>query len=306
LRPCELKIGVFIATYNGEKYIKEQIESIQKQTIANIDIVINDDCSRDDTFIILKRIAEEDPRIRLSQVKCGGACENFLYLLKSNTSYDCVFLSDQDDVWLSNKIEKFLDLYLKKGKSAEPVLLYCDKEYVDEKLVPLNVVKRVYRDSFKNILFQNHIYGCTMMINNALLNKIPLLDNIAMHDHLISLTAAVYGNIYYIDKKLVKYRQHEANVTGGINQFGYLNKIISWKNVNRRQMETFQMCREFCCLHKHHNKVAYEYLNMLDSNGFFRIVRAVKYGFKADRFLSTLRLYFVMVKYGDKINNIGE
>lgn len=307
MRKRKLNIGVFIATYNGEKYIKEQIESIQEQTIHDISIVINDDMSTDETFSILKSMAEKDTRISLSRVKCGGACENFLYLLKNSRKFDCVFLCDQDDVWLPNKIEVFLNTYLKKN-STTPLLIYCDREYVDEKLANINIKEKKYSDSLKRILFQNHIYGCTMMLNKALVNKMLCLNlrHIYMHDHLVALTAVSFGEIIHINEKLVKYRQHANNVTGGINQFSCKKKILCWNEVNRNQMKTFQMCREFCDLYKDESDITKMYLRMLDSNRYMRVVRAIKYGFRRDGFLPTLRAYWVMMQYNsivDYFNN---
>ena len=154
------------------------------------------------------------------------------------------------------------------------------QEIVDENLKSLNIEDYDFQDEFKNILFQNHIYGCAMMINKALTDKLLCLSNIAMHDHGEALIAVLEGKIIHVRKKLVKYRQHANNVTGGINQFSYKRKILHWNEVNRNQMKTFQMCRKICDLYKDKSNVAKMYLSMLDSNKYMRVVRAIKYGFR--------------------------
>ena len=231
---------------------------------------------------------EKDSRIKTSQVKCGGACENFLYLLREHRDYDWFFFCDQDDIWHPRKIEILINAVLKHSQTV-PLLAYCDKEIVDENLKSLNIKENAFQDDLKSIIFQNHIYGCTMMINKVLANKLLYLPNVAMHDHGAALVAALEGEIMHVREKLVKYRQHVNNVTGGINQFSYRMKILYWNKVNKNQMKTFQMCREICDLYKDKTDTAKEYLCMLGSNKYMRVVKAIKYGFKRNGFLPTLR-----------------
>ena len=289
----KLKVCVLVAAYNGEKYIEEQIVSLLKQTYSKISIIVNDDMSDDNTFSLLRRFSKKDSRVKISRVKCGGACENFVYLIKENKEYDCYFLCDQDDVWDIDKIKKFINIYSRMDHE-KPSLIYCDKDYVDENLIKLSMEDKTYVDSLKNIIFQNHIYGCTMMFNKALVDKLIFPNNIFMHDHWIALVAATGGEIYHIEEKLVKYRQHEGNVTGGINQFSYIKKIKLWNEVNRMQIRTFQMCKEFCHMYEG-GQVTQEYLRMLESNKLLRIIRAIQYGFKLDNFLATVRVYYIML-----------
>lgn len=297
----KFRIAILVATYNGEKYIEEQIKSLQKQTVSNINIIINDDMSKDGTFSKIKQFVEKDSRIKISQVKCGGACENFLYLLRENRDYDWFFFCDQDDVWYPQKVEKLINVVLTRQQTT-PLLAYCDKDLVNENLKSLNIKEYDFQDDFKSILFQNHIYGCAMMINKALADKLLCLSDIAMHDHGAALVAALEGEIIHVREKLVKYRQHANNVTGGINQFSYKRKILYWNEVNRKQMKTFQMCREFCDLYKNKSNVAKMYLRMLDGNKYMRVVRAIKYGFRRNGFLPTLRAYFVMMQYNNLVD----
>lgn len=301
MRENKFRIAILVATYNGEKYIEEQIKSLQKQTVSNINIIINDDMSNDKTFSKLKQFVEKDSRIKISQVKCGGACENFLYLMRENRDYDWFFFCDQDDVWHPQKVEILINAVSAQSQTM-PLLAYCDKEIVDENLKFLNIEDYDFQDEFKNILFQNHIYGCAMMINKALTDKLLCLSNIAMHDHGAALIAVLEGKIIHVRKKLVKYRQHANNVTGGINQFSYKRKILHWNEVNRNQMKTFQMCRKICDLYKDKSNVAKMYLRMLDSNKYMRVVRAIKYGFRRNGFLPTLRAYLVMMQYNKLVD----
>ena len=133
----KIRFAILVATYNGEKYIEEQIKSLQKQTVSNINIIINDDMSKDGTFSKLKQFVEKDSRIKISQVKCGGACENFLYLLRENRDYDWFFFCDKDDVWHPQKVEKLINVALSQQQTT-PLLAYCDKEFVNTRMKNIN------------------------------------------------------------------------------------------------------------------------------------------------------------------------
>lgn len=136
----EEKIDILMATYNGEKYLKEQIESILNQTYKNIRLIISDDSSRDSTREILKQY-EKDNRVEVHLQEVNqGYVKNFEYLLKQVKS-DIYMLSDQDDVWLPEKVEKTY----KKMKEEDSILVFGDLEVVNENLETIHQsFRRVY------------------------------------------------------------------------------------------------------------------------------------------------------------------
>ena len=126
----EEKVDILLATYNGEKYVAEQIESILNQTYKNFNLIISDDCSKDSTPDILKKYAEKDKRIILHlQLQNLGVVKNIEFLLKQVNS-ELYMLSDQDDVWLKEKVEKSVETL--KRKNAD--LVFGDLEVVDQDL----------------------------------------------------------------------------------------------------------------------------------------------------------------------------
>ena len=127
-------IDILLATYNGEKYLKEQIESILNQTYSNIRLIISDDCSTDKTKEIIKEYEEKDDRIiSYSHEKNLGYVKNFEFLL-SKVENEIYMLSDQDDVWLPIKVEHTYD----KLKETDADLEFTDLEVVNEKLETIN------------------------------------------------------------------------------------------------------------------------------------------------------------------------
>ena len=190
----EQTIDVLMATYNGEKYVAEQIESILNQTYKNIRLVISDDGSTDGTREVLKQV------------------KNDLYML-----------SDQDDVWLENKIEKSLELL----KEQDADMVFGDLEVVDENLkmvypsfgdfMLLNrKIKKNINNKNLNYLY-NCVTGCTILSKKKFLDKIlpiPHKSEYVVHDHWMGLIVSIYGKMAYMPEKYIKYRQHGNNQIG--------------------------------------------------------------------------------------------
>lgn len=217
------KIDVLLATYNGEKYIAEQIDSILNQTYKNINLIISDDCSTDNTSNILKEYAEKDERITLHlQENNLGVVKNIEFLLQQ-VSCEYFMLSDQDDVWLEEKIEKSLETI----KKEDAILVFGDLEVVDENLNTIHqsfgdfmlLNNKIYKYINTNQL--NYIYncvtGCTVIAKKDLVEKIiplPTISKHLIHDHWIGLIASFNGKTAYIKEKYIKYRQHGNNEVG--------------------------------------------------------------------------------------------
>lgn len=216
-------IDILMATYNGEKYIKEQIDSILNQTYQNIRLIISDDCSKDNTPEILKEYEQKDKRIKLYiQEQNLGVVKNIGFLLQQveNKYY---MLSDQDDVWLPEKVEKSLETLIQNNAD----LVFGDLEVVDQNLktmypsfgdfMLLNKKINKYINSNKLNYIYNCVTGCTILAKKETIQKIlPLPKNskYLIHDHWIGLMASIYGKVAYMPEKYIKYRQHGNNQVG--------------------------------------------------------------------------------------------
>ena len=219
----EETIDVLLATYNGEKYLTEQIESILNQTYRNIRILISDDCSKDNTREIIKKYQKKDSRIHAYfQENNLGYIKNFEFLIKQVES-NMFMLSDQDDVWLPEKIEKTAEVM--KRENAD--LVFGDLEVVDENLKTINpsfneymLLKRKINKCIKNYkvnYLYNCVTGCTTLIKSKWIEKIlpiPSNSRYVPHDYWIGIMIALEGKLAYVEKPYIKYRQHGNNQIG--------------------------------------------------------------------------------------------
>ena len=212
------KVQVLLSTYNGEKYLKEQLDSLLAQDYPNIDILIRDDGSKDSTKQILTGY-ENHKNISVIYGSNIGVTASFLELLKiSDPKAEFFAFCDQDDVWLKDKISRAVAA-LQKHPSDIP-LMYCSRfTIVDEALRIMGYSKSPRKElSFNNALCQNVIPGCTMIINRIAKKRVidmpMVIDRIVMHDAWLYLVVSAFGSIVYDDQSRILYRQHGANVCG--------------------------------------------------------------------------------------------
>jgi rhamnosyltransferase len=225
------KIIILMATYNGEKYISTQIDSVIEQTYKNWELWIRDDCSNDKTIAIIKRYSAKDYRINLYIDNLGnlGALGNFSTLLENIKYENYVMFCDQDDFWLPFKIE----ITLAKMKDQEcitdkPILIYSPLQKVDNDLKTIKT--KTYNlptdITINKIISQNFIYGCTMMLNNELIKlSNPMSKKAENHDYWIAMIAAQYGIIKVVDKVTILYRQHDNNVSGSYKDSFFVARL---------------------------------------------------------------------------------
>lgn len=217
------KITILLSTYNGEKYLKEQLDSVFGQTYKDFEIIGRDDDSSDSTLKILKSYD-----VTVLDIKQNlGAKESFTELLSyavANSDSEYFMFCDQDDVWNHDKIEKTLAKMkeLETFYSSEmPLLIHTDLEVVDENLKTISNSMWEYEyilpqcNTFNRLLIQNTITGCTMMINRKLAKKsLDIPEEAIMHDWWIGLIASCFGKISYLEESTIKYRQHGKNTIG--------------------------------------------------------------------------------------------
>ena len=232
-------IAILLATYNGEKYLRQQLNSLFEQTNTDFRLVIHDDGSTDGTIDIINEYRDAHPdRIEiLYGDSCGGPKENFLWML-AKVEADYYFLCDQDDVWLPNKVDKTLqalsecEYQAKENHTADnnPICVFTDMRVVDENLgtisdsfiryigrLPSNIL-------YSQIIIDNPAAGCTMCFNRKLrdlvVDALPKMDlqNIPMHDVLILEIAAIMGKVVAVDEPLALYRQTGFNTMGAVTE----------------------------------------------------------------------------------------
>lgn len=242
-----MKISVALCTYNGEKYIGEQIQSILEQSKKPDEIILCDDGSIDKTVVIAKSILEYSGirhRIEVNATNLG-VVKNFQKAI-SLTSGDIIFLSDQDDVWNKEKIEAIMEEF-EKDKSC--IMVFSDADLVNENRRKMGVklwstlnfsIKEFESESFLSILLKRCVVtGATMAIKRELFNyTIPFPDS-WLHDGWLAINASVYGRVRAIDKPLIEYRQHGNNVIGAmkLNSIARLRKYIKHISILEHERE---------------------------------------------------------------------
>lgn len=253
------KIAILMATYNGEKYICQQIDSILSQTCKDWELYIHDDGSTDNTIAALESYVEKYPnKIHLIDGKStGGAKYNFFYLF-GQVEAPYYMTCDQDDVWLDKKIELTYDKMLTiENKADVPCLVYTELRVVDSELNTIADTMSGYQSldchkrTINQFILQNSVTGCTMMVNRALRDKmlrITDIDNTIMHDWWAALVAAQFGKTAFIDEPTILYRQHGDNSLGalGINKLSYIVRRVWQKKQIQESMRLGRLqAREF-------------------------------------------------------------
>ncbi len=234
------RLSVALCTYNGAKYLREQLDSIALQTYPPDELVVCDDRSVDGSVEIAKTFASRAPfSVRLYVNEEGlGTIKNFeraIGLCKG----DFVALSDQDDVWLPNKLE----VTLRAMREAEdrygvatPILVHTDLQVVDSERRPIapsfykyQGFKRLHKNLLAELLIENYVTGCTLMMNRALRDAGLLIPREAkMHDWWLALVAAALGCIVSLPEATVLYRQHTENVVGAKKR-DWKRYVFDWK-----------------------------------------------------------------------------
>lgn len=217
-------IAILLATYNSEKYIRAQIESLLNQSIVDWRLYIRDDCSTDNTCQIIHEYHFKFPNkifVIDNQRKSLGAYLNFVSILKEIEA-DYYMFCDHDDVWLPEKIEVSMNRMKEEEKTGVPVIVHTDMKVVDQ---DLNVISNSFwaysnllpeHTSFLEMVLCNSANGCTMLFNQAAKEvALPNIKFATMHDMLLNQSvAANNGVITAIKKPTVLYRQHVDNVVG--------------------------------------------------------------------------------------------
>ena len=219
-------ISICIATFNGASYVAEQLNSILPQITNNDEIIISDDSSTDGTLEIIEEYSKKYNNIKiLPHQTYHSAIFNFENALR-NASGDVVFLCDQDDVWVPDRVRVMLDA-LRRFDLVVSDCMIVDR---DLNVIDQSFFKRVHsRSGFLKNFIKNSYIGCCMAFRKEVLNYVlPFPKNLVSHDMWIGLMVELYGETCFVNQPLLLYRKHGNNVTdsGGKSPYSFFYKIF--------------------------------------------------------------------------------
>ena len=270
-------ISILLATYNGEKYIKEQIDSLLKQTYQDFKLFISDDSSTDSTYSIIQDYAKKHPNkifVTQNENNSSSAKLNFFQMMTQHKS-DYIMLCDQDDVWLPDKIEKSLHKMKeleKKHGSSTPLLVHTDLTIVDENL---NTISSSYfktedinleKKTLNKIIARNITTGCTVIYNRALAERIDTTPKfMIMHDWWLTLAACALGKIDTIHEPTILYRQHADNEIGivKVKTLSHMfHKLVNYKDAKKVLTDTYNQAE--CFLNVYRDRLSDTQIDFLE------------------------------------------
>lgn len=232
-------VSIAIATYNGEKFLRKQLDSIYAQTYKNIEVVVTDDCSSDGTVDILNEYKNNYGLRYYINEQNLGFIKNFEKVI-SLCRGDYVALSDQDDIWVPSKIETLVreigDYSLVCSDAAlidndDTVVVNSFNDYSGRSIPTENI--------FQYLVFGNYVTGCTAMIDSKLFSKaLPVPEEFPFHDWWFAIMASQERGIKYVPEQFVLYRQHNDNVSGAgkkISLYSFFSTIATKKKEIKHQ-----------------------------------------------------------------------
>lgn len=306
-------VAIVMTTYNGEKYVEEQIKSILSSSYQDFELFIFDDGSTDSTFSILERYKEVYPdKINIIRNEMNyGVTMNFIQALAKMTA-DYIMFSDQDDFWLPNKI----GVSLKRMKHMEaqfskeyPIAVFTDAQVVDQNLSTIHpsFFGSGHLDPRKtdlpHLLMENKLIGCTVMVNAALRRKLQgnrLPRHARYHDWWIALIAASFGKIGFVEESTLLYRQHGNNVVGDSGFAAYLKDRLSNLQKQREALHALYLqAEDFLSIYggqlSEDTRSTIRRFSTLSKLGFVkRRIAAVQCGFLKSGLLRNIGLMFIL------------
>jgi len=240
-------VSIALCTYNGERYLEEQLDSLINQSYPNLEIIAIDDCSSDKTLDILNIYASKSEKIKIFTNEINvGYVKNFEKAIRSCKG-EFIALSDQDDVWDLNKIQLLVDAI------NDHILIYHDSELIAENGESFNInmsdtINLYQGNSPESFLIFNCVSGHSCLFKRELLEYVLPFKNEYYHDHWLAYVAANLGSIGFIDKNLVKYRQHSKNNTDVLKKKGKKKKKSEGNaDINKfaRELKWLKHCASF-------------------------------------------------------------
>jgi len=304
-------VQILLATYNGERFLREQLDSLFSQTFQDFSILVRDDGSTDNTLKIIEEYQQKfSAKIILlkDNKKNVGATQNFGILLEKSDA-DYVFFCDQDDIWLNNKIEISLQKMqaIEKGNIATPCLIFSDMKSMDEagNIIADSVWQQLHLHPkyfiLNRLLVQNIPHGCTMLINRAMRNlATPIPKQAMLHDHWIALLAVSSGKFDFIAEPTLLLRNHAQNVTRkSVSILDKLNRFLT-NSLSKEQYEHYikirvnqakaLQLRASSFINDEHFDVLKNFIKLEKTKGFDRKKIFLQNKFYRTTFLHTLKM----------------
>lgn len=303
-------IDIILATYNGEKFIEQQLLSLVAQTYKDWRCIIHDDGSTDSTLEIVRKFCALDSRFTVLEdsVQLKSPAKNFLYTLKYSTS-DFICFCDQDDVWLDTKLEKLLCAIEKKDNLIPQVIFSNAYLWKSDTNEIYGKATLAFPQNIESLLFLNcGIQGAAGIFNKKMKDILLVpLENLVMHDWYLTIAGCTFGKIDYLYENLMLYRQHGNNVTG-IAAGSFKTKIKTFfKNstplIDKKHFESlvsfYEVWKE--SLSKKDSKFIEEFIASVSKSGIKRFFMILKgkwniYGSK----LKLLLKFFLRPYFGGK------
>jgi len=287
-----LLISIAMCTYNGQRFLKEQIDSILNQSFTEIELIITDDCSTDNTWDILLQYKKQDSRIKIYKNKKNlGFVKNFEKAI-SLCSGEYIALTDQDDIWKRDKLKKFLK------EIGSNILIYSDALLIDNNSKILN--KTLIAPGIlatgkcnKSFLIYNSASGNTMMFKKELVSHIlPIPKKISFHDIWIVFVAATVGTINITQEPMTYYRRYNEQITKTL--------ISEYKSffdkMQQREKGTIQFAQSTL-----QNCELFIQLNELDDEAKFIIELLINHYKNYNKGFFNFKLFYYLIRYKNEV-----
>lgn len=233
-------VSIGLATYNGEKFIAEQMESILNQSFQDFEVVVRDDCSTDGTYDVLRQFARKDSRIILKRNEHNlGFSKNFKAIVDDCTGKYIAF-SDQDDIWETKHLEILLSIIGNKDVACGNALLVDQDNhslgFTMKEVVGMKTEIKSDRICWR-LFFDNFVQGAAMLVRRELCEEyLPVPDVVRFHDYWLALVASLNNGIVYTSEIVLRYRQHGNNITSN-RKNSFLREVYnSFNGFNKQHL----------------------------------------------------------------------
>lgn len=305
-------VTILMATYNGEHYLQEQLDSLEHQECKRWKLIVGDDGSKDRTLEILFKFQQECPNsveIIKNDPPTGSAKANFMQLLvKADTPY--IMFCDQDDIWEPHKVQSTLSCMEKLETDTDiPVLVHSDLAVLGENGI-ISESFFQYQNlptttKLSSLIIQNSVTGCTVMINQSLQERMLQVNDykrMIMHDYWAVLIASVYGKVGFLKEHTMYYRQHSTNSVGAKesgNPLYLMKRLMQGRKTYKEQMKE-SMIQIACFLETYAEKYPIRqemqmllegYASLIDRNKFYRMWFYSRYEVRKQGFIRVLMQY---------------
>jgi len=317
-----MRLDICLATYNGAPWIGEFLNSLDAQTYANWRLIVSDDDSQDNTVDLIRDHFVNIPGklmvVERDSVR-AGVIKNFQDAIKASDA-DYILLADQDDVWVPEKIEVLYETMcnVEQGQRNIPTLVFSDLDLVDEQLQSLDrswlsfsSASPSWAISFGQLLCQNVVPGCSMMLNRSLTDlSLPFPPKIIMHDWWLLLICSAFGKVGFCPDRLVRYRRHiDAHTYLELEQEGPMSRLYRYlsggfagrKTMRDMYERTVLQARLFAHTYKNHleglheggsiQKVLEAYMASLEKGWLLRRWLLMKHHIRYSSLLDTVKFY---------------